>query len=49
MKEGIYASCIDVDNVAEATLWVATRTPDVTMPTISLYPTHKVHRYGMEV
>ena len=49
MKEGIFASCIDVSNVAEATLWVATRTPDVTIPTISLYPTHKVHRYGMEV
>ncbi len=49
MKEGIFASCIDVSNVAEATLWVATRTPDVTVPTISLYPTHKVHRYGMEV
>jgi NAD(P)-dependent dehydrogenase (short-subunit alcohol dehydrogenase family) len=49
MKEGIYASCIDVSNVAEATLWVATRTPDVTVPTISLYPTHKAHRYGMEV
>jgi NAD(P)-dependent dehydrogenase (short-subunit alcohol dehydrogenase family) len=49
MEEGIFASCIDVSNVAEATLWVATRTPDVTVPTISLYPTHKVHRYGMEV
>ncbi|MCV7226722.1 SDR family oxidoreductase [Mycolicibacterium komossense] len=49
MAEGIYASCIDVSNVAEATLWVATRTPDVTIPTISLYPTHKAHRYGMEV
>lgn len=49
VKEGIYASCIDVSNVAEATLWVATRTPDVTVPTISLYPTHKAHRYGMEV
>lgn len=49
MAEGIYASCIDVSNVAEATLWVATRTPDVTVPTISLYPTHKAHRYGMEV
>lgn len=49
MKEGIYASCIDVSNVAEVTLWVATRTPDVTVPTISLYPTHKAHRYGMEV
>ncbi len=49
VKEGIFASCIDVSNVAEATLWVATRTPDVTVPTISLYPTHKVHRYGMEV
>jgi NAD(P)-dependent dehydrogenase (short-subunit alcohol dehydrogenase family) len=47
--EGIYAHCIDVSNVAEATLWVATRTPDVTIPTLSMYPTHKVHRYGMEV
>src|SRR5660397_4430 len=27
-KEGIYASCIDVENVAEITLFVATRTPD---------------------
>jgi NAD(P)-dependent dehydrogenase (short-subunit alcohol dehydrogenase family) len=49
MAEGIFASCIDVSNVAEVTLWVATRTPDVTVPTISLYPTHKAHRYGMEV
>lgn len=48
-KEGIYASCIDVENVAEVTLYVATRTPDVTIPQISLYPTHKAHRYGMEV
>lgn len=49
MKEGIHASCIDVDNVAWLALYVATRTPDVTIPTISLYPTHKAHRYGMEV
>jgi len=49
IAEGIYSSCIDVSNVAEVTLWVASRTPDVTVPTISLYPTHKVHRYGMEV
>ena len=49
IADGIYSSCIDVSNVAEATLWVATRTPDVTVPTISLYPTHKAHRYGMEV
>lgn len=48
-KEGIYESCIDVENVAEITLWVATRTPDVTIPQIALYPTHKAHRYGMEV
>lgn len=49
MKEGIHASCIDVDNVAWLALYVATRTPDVTIPTIALYPTHKAHRYGMEV
>ena len=49
MKEGIHASCIEVDNVAWLTLYVATRTPDVTIPTVSLYPTHKAHRYGMEV
>ena len=48
-KEGIYASCIDVENVAEITLYVATRSPDVTIPQIALYPTHKAHRYGMEV
>jgi NAD(P)-dependent dehydrogenase (short-subunit alcohol dehydrogenase family) len=48
-KEGIHASCIDVDNVAEIILYVATRTPDVTIPQISFYPTHKAHRYGMEV
>jgi NAD(P)-dependent dehydrogenase (short-subunit alcohol dehydrogenase family) len=48
-EEGIYASCIDVDNVAEITLYVATRSPDVTIPQIALYPTHKAHRYGMEV
>lgn len=49
LKEGIYESCIAVENVAEITLWVATRTPDVTIPQIALYPTHKAHRYGMEV
>ncbi len=49
LKNGIHASCIDVDNVAEVSLYVATRTPDVTIPQISLYPTHKAHRYGMEV
>lgn len=49
MKEGIHSSCIDVDNVAEITLFVATRTPDVTIPQVSFYPTHKIHRYGMEV
>lgn len=47
--EGIHASCIDVANVAEIMLWVATRTPDVTIPQIAMYPTHKAHRYGMEV
>jgi len=49
MREGIHASCIDVANVAEAALYVATRTPDVTIPTFSMYPTHKAHRYGMEI
>lgn len=49
LKEGIHASCIDVENVAEVTLYVATRTHDVTIPQIALYPTHKIHRYGMEV
>ena len=49
LKEGIHASCIDVENVGWLALYVATRTPDVTIPTISLYPTHKIHRYGMEV
>lgn len=49
LKEGIHASCIDVENVAEIALYVATRTPDVTIPQVALYPTHKVHRYGMEV
>ncbi|GLW61903.1 3-oxoacyl-ACP reductase [Actinomadura rubrobrunea] len=49
IAEGVHASCIEVSNVAEVALYVATRTPDVTIPTISLYPTHKIHRYGMEV
>lgn len=49
LREGIAASSIDVSNVAEAALYIATRTPDVTIPTFSLYPTHKAHRYGMEV
>lgn len=49
LEEGIHASCIDVANVAEITLYVATRTPDVTIPQFALYPTHKAHRYGMEV
>lgn len=49
LKEGIYNSCIDVDNVAEIALYIATRTPDVTVPTVAFYPTYKAHRYGMEV
>lgn len=49
IAEGLSASCIDVSNVAEAALYISTRTPDVTIPTFSLYPTHKVLRYGMEV
>lgn len=49
LREGIHASCIDVENVADIALYVATRTPDVTIPQVALYPTHKVHRYGMEV
>lgn len=49
IDEGLSASCIDVSNVADAALYIATRTPDVTIPTFSLYPTHKVLRYGMEV
>jgi NAD(P)-dependent dehydrogenase (short-subunit alcohol dehydrogenase family) len=48
-REGIYESCIDVDNVAELVLFVATRDSSVTIPQISIYPTHKIHRYGMEV
>lgn len=48
-EEGIYSSCIDVDNVAEITLYVATRDSSVTIPQLSLYPTHKIPRYGMEV
>ena len=47
--DGVYAHCIDVANVAEAAVYVATRAPEVTVPTLSMYPTHKVHRYGMEV
>jgi NAD(P)-dependent dehydrogenase (short-subunit alcohol dehydrogenase family) len=48
-KEGIHESCIDVDNVAQIILFVATRDGSVTIPQIAIYPTHKVHRYGMEV
>jgi NAD(P)-dependent dehydrogenase (short-subunit alcohol dehydrogenase family) len=49
LAHGIYESCIDVENIAEITLFVATRTPDVTIPQVALYPTIKAHRYGMEV
>ena len=49
MKEGIHSSCIDVDNVAEIILFIATRDSSVTIPQIAIYPTHKIHRYGMEV
>ena len=49
LKEGVAASCIDVENVAEITLFVATRAPEVTIPQVALYPTHKIPRYGMEV
>ncbi len=49
IQEGIHKSCIDVENVAEIVLFVATRDSSVTIPQISIYPTHKIHRYGMEV
>lgn len=49
IKEGIYKSCIDVENVAEIILFVATRDSSVTIPQIAIYPTHKIPRYGMEV
>jgi len=49
MEEGIHSSCIDVDNVAEIILFIATRDSSVTIPQIAIYPTHKIHRYGMEV
>jgi NAD(P)-dependent dehydrogenase (short-subunit alcohol dehydrogenase family) len=48
-SEGIYKSCIDVENVAEIILFIATRDSSVTIPQIAIYPTHKIHRYGMEV
>lgn len=48
-KNGIHASCIDVENVAELALYIATREPEVTIPQMALYPTKKAHRYGMEV
>lgn len=49
MEEGIHSSCIDVENVAEIILFIATRDSSVTIPQIAIYPTHKIHRYGMEV
>jgi len=49
IEEGIHSSCIDVDNVAEIILFIATRDSSVTIPQIAIYPTHKIHRYGMEV
>jgi NAD(P)-dependent dehydrogenase (short-subunit alcohol dehydrogenase family) len=49
IREGIHKSCIDVENVAEIVLFIATRDNSVTIPQISIYPTHKIHRYGMEV
>ena len=48
-REGIHKSCIAVQNVAEIVLFVATRDSSVTIPQIAIYPTHKIHRYGMEV
>jgi NAD(P)-dependent dehydrogenase (short-subunit alcohol dehydrogenase family) len=49
IREGIHKSCIGVENVAEIVLFIATRDSSVTIPQISIYPTHKIHRYGMEV
>lgn len=49
IKNGVHASCIDVENVAEAALYIGTRTLDVIIPHLSLYPSHKVHKYGMEL
>lgn len=49
IENGIHASSILVDNVAELALYVATRAPEVTIPQVAVYPTHKAHRYGMEV
>ena len=49
IREGIHKSCIAVENVAEIILFIATRDSSVTIPQIAIYPTHKIHRYGMEV
>lgn len=49
IRNGVHASCIDVDNVSEAALYIATRPLDVIIPQFSLYPSHKVHKYGMEL
>jgi hypothetical protein len=50
MNKGIFLqSRIDVENITEIALFVATRDSSVTIPQIALYPTHKIHRYGMEV
>lgn len=48
-KNGINASCIDVENVAEAALYIATRANNVIIPQFSLYPSHRISAYGMEV
>lgn len=48
-KLGIHACCIDVDNVAEAALYIATRSKDVIIPQFSIYPANKVHKYGMQM
>jgi len=48
-ERGVHATSIEVDNVAEMALYIATRPPEVTIPQVAIYPTHKAHRYGMEV
>lgn len=47
--EGLYASSIEVEHVAEITLLVAAKPAHIVIPEITIYPSHKIDRYGMDV
>jgi NAD(P)-dependent dehydrogenase (short-subunit alcohol dehydrogenase family) len=48
-KEIAYDQGVEVDNVADIALLVATRDKNVIIPQLAVYPRNEIHKYGMNV